>query len=267
MKLKILSLAKMEKGSKELPRQFDEQIRPDLIYRAVVSILSGRRQKYGADPRAGKKYSSEVYKRRRGFKGCYGIGTSRIPRKVMSRQGSHFNWTGAFSPGTVGGRRAHPPTAEKNWEMKINDKERKKAIRSALAATVEKKAVEKRGHNVPVIYPFIFESKIEATEKTKELKSILDKFGLAEELERVSKKIVRAGKGKMRGRKYKKSRGILLVVSGDCKLLKLKNIPGVEVAEVKKIDTEMLAPGTAPGRLTIFTDKAIETMEKEKLFL
>ena len=175
MKLKILSLAKTEKGSKELPRQFNEEIRPDLIYRAVIAILAGRRQRYGADPRAGKKYSSEVYKRRRGFKGSYGIGISRVPRKVMSKQGSHFNWTGAFAPGTVGGRRSHPPKAEKIWEVKINDKERKKAIRSALAATVEKKAVEQRGHNVPPIYPFIIESKIEATEKTNELKLILEK--------------------------------------------------------------------------------------------
>lgn len=267
MKLKILSMAKTEKGSKELPRQFNEEIRQDLIYRGVLAILANKRQRYGTNPRAGKEHSTEISRRRRNYRGSYGMGISRVPRKVMNRRGSHFTWTGALAPGTVGGRRAHPPKAEKIWKIKINSKERKKAIRSALAATVTREIVESRGHKVPPIYPFIIESKIENISKTKDVKATLEKFGLKEELERVSKRNVRAGKGKIRGRKYKKIRGLLIVVSEDCKLLKLKNLPGVEIVNVKKINVETLAPGTIPGRLTIFTDRAIEAMEKERLFL
>ena len=53
---------------------------------------------------------------------------------------------GAEAPNTVGGRRAHPPKAEKEWELKINSKERKKAFRSALAATAQESYVSARGH-------------------------------------------------------------------------------------------------------------------------
>ena len=42
----------------------------------------------------------------------------------MSRSGTRLNFTGAFAPGTVGGRRAHPPKAEKNWQEKVNKKDK-----------------------------------------------------------------------------------------------------------------------------------------------
>jgi len=72
----------------------------------------------------------------------------------------------------------------------------------------------------------------------------------------------------MRGRKYKTRKGPLLVVSKECKLLKsAKNIPGLDVVEVSKLNAELLAPGTTMGRLTLFTEAAIEKLEKEKLFM
>lgn len=266
MKLKILSISKMEKGTANLPAQFSETVRPDLIKRAVLAAYANKRQPYGADPRAGKKSHSKISRRRSDYKGSYGKGISRVPRKIMSHSGTQFNWVGAMSPNTVGGRRAHPPKAEKIWSQKVNKRENRKAIRSAMAATLVKSMVEVRGHKIPSDYPFVVESKIESIPKTKELVSILEKLGFGDELSRADVKI-RAGKGKSRGRKYKKTRGMLIVVSQDCPLRKSANsLLGIEVAEIKNLNAELLAPGTLPGRMTIFTESAIEMLEKDKLF-
>jgi large subunit ribosomal protein L4e len=40
------------------------------------------------------------------------------------------------------------------------------------------------------------------------------------------------------------------------------NIIGVEVATVNNLNTEMLAPGTHAGRLTLWTNGAIEKLDK-----
>lgn len=266
MKIKILSIENAKIGEIDLPRQFDEDVRPDLIKRAVLAVQS-KRKAYGSDPMAGKKASAELSRRRRNYKGSYGHGISRVPRKIMSRRGTRMNWVGAFAPGTVGGRRAHPPKAGKIWEQKINKKEKKKAIRSALAATLKPELVKIRGHLLPKEYPFILEDKFEEINKTKDVKKVLENIGLKEELVRVSERKVRAGKGKTRGRKYKTKRGLLIVVSKDCKIKdSAKNLLGLEVVNVNGLNTEILAPGTFPGRLTIFTKSAIERIGKEKLF-
>jgi len=268
MELKIISIENKEIGKKKLPEQFKEGVRPDLIKRAVLAIQSHKRQPFGTDPEAGKKASAELSRRRRKYRGSYGYGISRVPRKILSRRGTRFNWVGAVAPGTVGGRAAHPPKAEKILSKKINKKERKKAIRSALAATLDKNLVAKRGHMVPANYPIILESRIESISKTKELKKIFESLELKAEIERTSKKKVRAGKGKARGRKYKKKVGPLLIVSKTCNLEKsAKNIPGVQTILVNKLNAELLAPGTIPGRLTLFTEAAVDKLEKEKLFM
>jgi len=136
MELKILNKEAKETGKIKLPEQFKEQVRTDLVKRAVLAIQANNRQRYGASPEAGKRASAYVSKRRRNYKTTYGIGQSRTPRKVMSRSGTRFNWVGAFAPQTVGGRRAHPPKASKIWTQKINTLENRKAIRSALSATI-----------------------------------------------------------------------------------------------------------------------------------
>jgi len=268
VELKVLDLENNEKGKVELPSQFGEEVRPGLIKRAVLAIRSHKRQNYGASPEAGMRASGDISRRRHGYRGSYGHGISRVQRKILSRRGTRMNWVGAVVPGTVGGRRAHPPKAEKIFWQRINKKERKKAIRSAIAATVNRELVKKRGHRVSDNYPFIVDPSIENIDKTKRVKDILAKFGLKEELERSEKKKIRAGKGKSRGRKYIKKKGPLLVVSKDCKLMKsVTNIPGIDVCEVKNINAELLAPGTEPGRLTLWSKDAIEVLGKEKLFM
>lgn len=267
MELTIRSPANAEEGKKRLPAQFAEPVRPDLIKRAVEAIWSHERQPYSSDPRAGKKASAKLSRRRRDYRGGYGHGISRVPRKILSRNGTNMFWVAAFAPGTVKGRRAHPPVASKVWEQKINDKERRKAIRSALAATMTKTVVAARGHALPEHYPFIISNAFEALDKTQTVEDALTKLGLEHELVRASKKKVRPGKGKSRGRRYRTSTGPLIVVAGDCKLLRAaKNIAGIDVREVSTLNASVLAPGTVPGRLTLFTSNAIDKLTKERLF-
>ena len=266
-KVAVFNLNKNKVADKDLPVQFNEEYRTDLIKRAVHALMSAARQKYGAHPDAGMRHSSKLSKRRRKYRGSYGLGISRVNRKILSRRGTRFNWVGAFSPQTVGGRRSHPPKAEKIWVQKINQKENRKAIRSAMSATLNKKIVEKRGHNIPENYPFIINSDFESIKTTKEVNKALAHFGFDKELDRSKVKTIRSGIGKMRGRKYKTKKGILMVVSGDCHLIKsAKNIPGLDIVEVKAINAELLAPGAVPGRVTLWTEKAVDAISKENLF-
>jgi large subunit ribosomal protein L4e len=267
MKANLYDISGNKIKSINLPSQFEEEFRPDLIQRAVLAIQSHKRQPYGALPKAGQRSSALVSRRRRDYRTAYGHGISRTPRKVVWRRGRQFGWVGAFAPNTVGGRRAHPPKAQKDFSQKINDKERRKAIRSALAATCIKEIVEKRGHFFKEI-PIIIDSKIENISKTKDIENILIKLGLEKELQRINIKKIRAGKGKARNRKYRIKKGPLIVVSDICKLIKsAKNIPGIDITQINKLNTELLAPGAMPGRLTIYTEKAIEKLQNENLFM
>jgi len=267
MNLKILTSQNAEKGSRKMPQQFDEPVRADLIRRAVDAIHSHLRQAYGNDPRAGKKQAAKLSRRRRDYKGSYGHGISRVPRKSMSRNGTNIQFVGAFAPGTVGGRKAHPAKAERDFSKNINIKERRKAIRSALAATMLKDVITQRGHNLPSKFPFIVDAAFEGIDKTKAAIEALEALEFTADLARASIRKIRAGKGKNRGRPYQGRKGPLIVVSKSCPLMKAAgNIPGVDVVEVSRINASLLAPGGHPGRLTLFTDAAIERLEKEGLF-
>ncbi|MBI5389434.1 50S ribosomal protein L4 [Candidatus Woesearchaeota archaeon] len=268
MKLSIYGIDGTEKGKKQLPVQFTEPVRYDIVERAVLAIHSHGRQPYGADPMAGMKVSAKVSRRRRDYKGAYGMGISRVPRKVLSRKGTRMNWVGAEAPGTVGGRRAHPPKSSKDWTQKINKKERRKAIRSAMSAVVQTETVKARGHIVPKHYPFILENAFESLAKTKDVATAFGKLGLEQEAERASVTTIRPGKGKLRGRKYRGKIGPLVVVSKPCSFGRaVNNIPGFDAVVVKDLNANVLAPGAALGRITLFTEAAIEVLEKEKLFM
>jgi large subunit ribosomal protein L4e len=268
MKLTILDTQNKKSGEKELPTQFSEAYRPDLIKRAVLALQSAARQKYGTSPEAGLRHSSKLSKRRRKYRGCYGFGISRVNRKIHSRRGTRMFWVGTFSPQTRGGMRAHPPKAEKILTEKINRKENRKAIRSAMAASIDKELVSKRGHNIPDAYPFIIADSFENLAKTTDVTKALESLGFTAELERSLVKKIRAGVGTMRGRKYQRKRGILIVVSNNCPLVKsAKNIAGVDVVAVNALNAELLAPGTLPGRVTLWTEKALQTVDENKLFI
>ncbi|MBU0457095.1 MAG: 50S ribosomal protein L4 [Nanoarchaeota archaeon] len=267
MKLSIFNSGKKKTGEIDLPSQFSEEYRPDLIKRAVHALQANSRQAYGADPDAGMRSSSKLSKRRRKYRGSYGFGISRVNRKILSRRGTRFSWVGAFSPQTTGGRKAHAPKSEKILAEKVNRKENRKAIRSAMTATLNKCLVEKRGHKVPVDYPFVLNNDIENMEKTKDVEQVLIDLGFQDELKRSLLKKIRAGLGTMRGRKYRKKKSVLIVTGGKCALSKAaKNLSGIDVVEAKELNAELLSPGTMSGRVTLWTENAVKKIAEEKLF-
>jgi large subunit ribosomal protein L4e len=248
-----------------LPSQFDERVRPDIVKRAALSIKSKNRQSYGAEEDAGLKHVTRWRNRRRSYRSRKGKGRARSPRKIQVARGMQLHGDGAEAPNTRGGRRAHPPKPEKDFEEDINDKERRKGIRSAIAATSDEELVTEH-HNYSGELPIKAEG-LEDIQKTSELKEELEDLGLDEELDRCSEKKVRAGRGKSRGRKYRRKRGPLVVVAEDEGVIQAgNNIPGVEVSLVDQLNAEKLSMGARPGRLTVWSQKALDKMEEERLF-
>jgi len=252
----ILNLSGKASKKITIPEIFRVTIRPDMIKRAVISEQSHRIQQQGRDPMAGKRTTAES----RGT----GLGIARLPRV----KGSRYRKAGqaALAPGTVGGRQAHPPKAEKNIKKQINKKERQMAIASAIAATADKNMVASRGHVIDRVLelPIIVSDRIQSLTKTMQVKDTLEKIGVWQDVERVKdSRKVRAGRGKTRGRKIKQRKGPLIVVAEDEGIGKAaRNIPGVDVVTIEQLNIELLAPGTHPGRLTIWSESAIKIMEK-----
>lgn len=248
----IFSLDGKSTGNVTLPKVFETPLRPDVIKRAVLSIQSHRLQHQGRDPMAGKKTSAES----RGT----GMAIARVPREKGG------GGRAAFAPGTVGGRQAHPPRSETRIAKAIPRKEKRLALLSAIAATASKETVASRGHEVEGIpqIPLIVEDSLQQLTKTKEVEIALSNLGLLTDIYRVREsRTIRAGKGKHRGRKMKQAIGPLIVVAESKGLFNAAgNIPGVDIVTVKNLNAEILAPGTHPGRLTLWTNGAIEQLTK-----
>lgn len=261
-KIKTYTLkGKASKESVDLPPQFDTPYRPDVIKRAVLAVQSRRRQPHGVDELAGKRNTAQSWQT--------GHGRSRMPRVKGSGTGAANK--ASFAPGTVGGRVAHPPEARKVLIERINKNENRLAIRSAIAASSNPEFVKARGHhvdNVPHI-PLIVSSRLESLATTKEVHETLTALGLGDDLERaVNGRSIRAGKGKMRGRKMKTPKSLLIVVGTDEGIGKAaRNLPGVDITEVHGLNAELLAPGTHAGRLVVWTTSAIDRLGKENLFI
>ncbi len=259
MKANVYSLDGKVVGDVELPKVFEFPYRPDVIKRAVLAIQTESYQPYGSDPMAGKRTSAHYHGSRHYRWTMMNREMSRMPR-IHGKVG-YLGWTARFAPHAVKGRRAHPPKVEKVIVERINKKEKRFALKSALAAVANKELVTKRGHKFDGELPIVFDDAFENVAKSKEVYSAFKNVGLGKELERTKVKKVRAGRGKMRGRVYKKKKGPLVVVSKKCPLVSAaKNIPGVDVVDVKHLSVAMLAPGTHAGRLTIFTKSAMEKL-------
>lgn len=253
-KINVLTVEGKKSTSKvDLPKVFETAYRPDLIKRAVLSEQSKNRQPQGRSLTAGRLGAQT------------GVGPGRGISKVPRRHGSrtHHASRGAFIHSTVGGKLAFAPRTEKIIVEKVNKKEYKLALWSAVSATGLKETIENRGHlfDEDVKFPIVVEDALTNIDKTNEMIATIEKLGISDDLARSQIKKVRAGKGKRRGRKYRRKTGPLLVVKDECEALKAgSNIPGVDIVKVQDLSIEMLAPGTHAGRLTVWTESAIAVL-------
>ncbi len=237
----------------DLPTVFRGYIRTDLIRRAVTAAQANRRQAYGSKPRAGLRHSVRWSGK--------GHGVSRVPR-------IRGTMTGAQAPGTVGGRRAHPPRPEKVWSKKVNENERRLARNAAIAALKEVSIVLARGHrfkdelSLPVVIEDGIETLAPKSGATQEGVKILETIGVFPDVDRAKDgRHVRAGRGKMRGRRYRQPTSLLVVVKDPTNVRRLfGNLPGVDVVSPSALNAEILAPGGDPGRLTMFSEGALEVL-------
>lgn len=75
---------------------------------------------------------------------------------------------------------------------------------------------------------------------------------------------IKAGKGKLRNKRYQERKGPLFIYSNEnVKLVKaVRNIPGVEIANVNRLNLLQLAPGGHIGRFIIWTASAFRSLDK-----
>ena len=247
MEVKVLSKSGSKAAKISVPDIFSEPYRPVVIKKAVLAAQANRLQPYGPDRTAGTLSSGHSW--------GSGRGAAHVPRL---KNGSRA----VVVPQAKGGRASHGPNPHRIYTEKINDKERMKAIRSAVAATVDPELVKARGYRYDGPLPVVVDSEIESMTKTRDVVDFLAAVGFEADLERASGKKVRAGRGKMRGRYYRKKVGLLLVIAEDNGIgLAARNIPGMDVATIDQLSAEMLAPGTHAGRLTLWTEGAMQLLK------
>jgi large subunit ribosomal protein L4e len=251
----IYDLDGKPKGKMALPKVFEAPLRPDVISKTVIAVQSHRFQPQGRDPMAGKRTTAE----------SFGVGRNlaRIPRvrgERHPRAGS-----GAFAPSTVGGRLTHPPTPQKRLRKRSNKRESSLALASAIAATANKEIVQRRGHRIDAVpsLPLVIGDDVEGVKETKDAKELLKKLGLWNDVERVIGSIKRrSGRASLRGRGRKMARGPLIVCVEDRGMINaFRNIPGVDTVRASDLNVEHLAPGTHPGRLTLWTESAVKAID------
>lgn len=242
----------------ELPAQFSADVRLDLISRAAISDQTKLYQPKGNDPRAGMETSARYRGRKEDFGSGKNKGTAIRPREVLPK-----GRLGKVKriPSAVKGRRAHPPHVNKIIIEKVNKKEYRVALVSAIAATAHKDVVQSRGHKVSVNLPLVLENSFESVAKTKDAYKALSAL-IGADLARSDygkpRSGVRARKG---GKVYPKS--AIIAVSKDAPLLlAARNIPGVDVVKVSDLSVLALAPGAKAGRLAIYTEAALAEIAK-----
>ena len=174
MKTTLYTKTGTKKSEITLPSLFETKVRKDITSKYFE--LDKFVQPYSSDPKAGKKHSASgtISHKRHDWKGHYGRGIARMPRKTMWRRGTQFFWIGAEVSMARGGRKAHPPKGI-GKEKKINKKEIKMAMNSALAATADKNTIKERYSTLDKIE--IAPAVVEALpEKTKDLVALLKKI-------------------------------------------------------------------------------------------
>ena len=239
----------------KLPAVFSAPIRPDLVSFVHTNIAKNARQAYAVSENAGHQTSAESW--------GTGRAVARIPR--VGGGGTGRSGQGAFGNMCRGGRMFAPTKTYRRWHRKVSVNQRRYAVVSALAASALPALVMARGHRIESIaeLPLVISSAMESVNKTRAATEVLQKIAAFADVERVkASRSLRAGKGKMRNRRFRQRRGPLVIYKENCGLVKaFRNIPGVELAPVSALNLLQLAPGGHLGRFCIWTQGAFEHLE------
>lgn len=237
-----------------LPAVFTAPIRPDIVHFVHTSMAKNKRQAYAVSVGAGHQHSAESW--------GTGRAVARIPR--VSGGGTSRAGQAAFGNMCRAGRMFAPTKIWRKWHRKINTNQKRFAVASALAASALPSLVLARGHSIEQVaeIPLVLDSGLEAKQRTKDVIAVLRNVGAYADVEKAkASRKVRAGKGKMRGRRHVNRRGPLIVVNEDAGATKaFRNLPGVEVANVNSLNLLQLAPGGHLGRFVIWTKAAFERL-------
>jgi len=241
-----------------LPSVFCAPIRSDLINIVHRDLNKNHHQAHGVNPRVGLMYSAESW--------GTGRAVARIPR--VAGGGTHRSGQAAFGNMTRGGHMYSPKTTFRRIHRRVNLKLRRYAIVSAIAASAIPALVIARGHkiqNIPEIPLVLSHDSVAQIKKTKEAVKCLKAIGAYDDVERViASRRVRAGKGKWRNRRHVQRRGPLVIYNDNKSGLTraFRNIPGVDLCKVTRLNLLKLAPGAHCGRLIIWTSDAFEALDK-----
>jgi len=241
----------------KLPGVFTAPIRLDIVNFVHTNLNKNRRQAHGVDPRQGHKHSAESW--------GTGRAVARLPR--VSGSGTHRSGQAAFGNQCRKGRMFAPLHTWRRWHRTVNTKQKRHAVAAAVAATGIVPLVQARGHRIWGIpeLPLVVDDTFEKITKTKQAVAVLKKLGAYDDVRRVivGKKI-RAGKGKLRNRRYQRKKGPLVVFGSDSPAAQkaLRNIPGVDTLNVNRLNLLQLAPGGQLGRFTLWTASAFEALNR-----
>jgi len=247
-----------EKSDKyvKLPAVFLTSIRPDLIQDVHTRMAKNKRQPYAVSKYAGHQTSAESW--------GTGRAVARIPR--VAGGGTHRSGQGAFGNMCRGGRMFGPTKTWRRWHRRINLNQRRYAVASSLAASAVPALVMARGHRIDRIpeVPLVIDNKtIDAIDKTKKAVQLLTAIHAIRDVDKVKhSRRLRTGKGKMRNRRHVQRRGPLIVFKERSPLVHaFRNLPGVELANVNRLNLLQLAPGGHLGRFIIWTRDAFEHLD------
>jgi large subunit ribosomal protein L4e len=231
-------------------------LRPDLVQFVHTNMNKNNRQAYAVNIYAGKSVVASSW--------GTGRAVARIPR--VGGGGTSRSGQGAYGNMCRGGRMYNPTKTWRKWHRKINVNMKRYAVSSALAASAIPSLVMARGHvidEVPEI-PLVMENALESTSKTSAAKDILAKVGALADVEKAAEsKQIRAGKGKMRNRRFTLRRGPLIIYkSNDGVERAFRNLPGVELCCVSRLNLLQLAPGGHMGRFCVWSQAALDELDQ-----
>lgn len=241
-------------GEVPLPAVFTAPIRNDIVQFVHTNMAKNSRQAYAVNRLSGMNYSAHSW--------GTGRAVARIPR--ISGNGTHAGGAGAFGNMCRGGRMFAPTKVYRRWHRKINQHQKRYAVVSALAASAVTSLVMARGHKIENIaeIPLVVDNTVQTYAKTKDALAFLDAIKAMDDVNRVNdSRHVRAGRGKMRNRRYVHRRGPMLVLPDGKGVNAFRNIYGLDTANVNSLNLLHLAPGGHLGRFIIWSRGAFEKLD------